>query len=105
MLDAIEEHWKARPYIHLLRVDGEVRVRGTATHFEGNDTDSDSYTENPSRGVFAFWSWSANRLTVRNDRYGFYPLFYFVRRDEIAVSTSILKLMAIGASPEFDVAG
>jgi asparagine synthase (glutamine-hydrolysing) len=105
MLDATDEHWKARPYIHLLRVDGEVKVRGTATHFEGNDTDSDSYTENPSRGVFAFWSWSGNRLTVRNDRYGFYPLFYFVRRDEIAVSTSILKLLALGASAEFDVAG
>jgi hypothetical protein len=105
MLDATDQHWKARPYIHLLRVDGEVKVRGAATHFEGNDTDSDSYSENPSRGVFAFWSWSGNRLTVRNDRYGFYPLFYFVRRDEIAVSTSILKLLALGASPEFDVAG
>jgi hypothetical protein len=103
MLD--DEHWKAGPYIHLRRIDGEVKVRGTATHFEGDDTDSDSFTENPSRGVFVFWSWSANRLTVRNDRYGFYPLFYFVRRDEIAVSTSILKLLALGASPEFDVAG
>lgn len=105
MFDAIDEHWKARPYIHLLRVEGEVRVRGAATHFEGNDTDSDSYTENPDRGVFAFWCWSGNRLMVRNDRYGFYPLFYFVRRDEIAVSTSILKLLALGADSEFDVAG
>ena len=76
MFDAIDEHWKARPYIHLSRVEGEVRVRGAATHFEGNDTDSDSYTENPDRGVFAFWCWSGNRLIVRNDRYGFYPLFY-----------------------------
>ena len=104
MFDAIDEHWKARPYIHLLRVEGEVRARGAATHFEGNDTDSDSYTENLDRGVFAFWSWSGNRLIVRNDRYGFYPLFYFVRRDEIAVSTSILKLLALGADSEFDVA-
>jgi asparagine synthase (glutamine-hydrolysing) len=105
MLDATDEHWKASPYIHLRRVDGEVKLRGTTAHFEGNDTDSDSYTENPGRGVFAFWCWSGNRLLVRNDRYGFYPLFYFVRRDEIAVSTSILKLLALGASSDFDNAG
>src|ERR1051326_2709624 len=105
MLNTIDEHWKGRPYIHLLKVDGEVKVRGTASHFEGNDTDSNSYSDNPGRGVFAFWSWSENRLIVRNDRYGFYPLFYFVRQDEIAVSTSILKLLALGASSEFDSSG
>ena len=105
MLDTTGEQWKACPYIHLRRVDGEVKVRGAITHFEGNDTDSDSYIENPGRGVFAFWSWSGSRLIVRNDRYGFYPLFYFVRPDEIAVSTSIFKLLALGASSEFDDAG
>lgn len=105
MLNSVDEHWKKRPYIHLLKAEGEVKVRGTATHFEGNDTDSNSYSDNPGRGVFAFWSWSENRLIVRNDRYGFYPLFYFVRQDEIAVSTSILKLLALGASSEFDSGG
>lgn len=80
-------------------------MRGITTHFEGNDTDSHSYRDNPTRGVFVFWDWSENRLVVRNDRYGFYPLFYFVRRDEIAVSTSIFKLLALGASPEFDAGG
>jgi asparagine synthase (glutamine-hydrolysing) len=105
MLNTIDEHWQGCPYIHLLKSEGEVKVRGTATHFEGNDTGSDSYSDNPTRGVFAFWSWSENRLIVRNDRYGFYPLFYFVRHDEIAVSTSILKLLALGASSEFDSAG
>jgi len=105
MLNTIDEHWKGCPYIHLLKSEGEVKVRGTATHFEGNDTDSNAYSDNPTRGVFAFWSWSENRLIVRNDRYGFYPLFYFVRHDEIAVSTSILRLLALGASSEFDSGG
>jgi asparagine synthase (glutamine-hydrolysing) len=105
MRNAIDEYWKGHPYIHLLKVAGEVKVRGTATHFEGDDTDSSSYSDNLGRGVFAFWSWSENRLIVRNDRYGFYPLFYFVRQDAIGVSTSILNLLALGASPEFDSGG
>jgi len=105
MLNAGDEDLKGHPYIHLLKVEGQVKVRGTTTHFEGDDTDSHSYRENPTRGVFVFWSWSENRLIVRNDRYGFYPLFYFVRRDEIAVSTSILKLLALGASSDLDPAG
>ena len=105
MLNTSEEYLKGQPYIHLLKVEGQVKVRGTTTHFEGNDTDSHSYRENPTRGVFVFWSWSENRLIVRNDRYGFYPLFYFVRQDEIAVSTSIFKLLALGASSDLDPAG
>ena len=105
MLNTVDEHCKKSTYIHLLKAEGEVKVRGTATHFEGNDTDSNSYSDNPGRGVFAFWSWSEDRLIVRTDRYGFYPLFYFVRQDEIAVSTSILKLLALGADSELDVVG
>lgn len=105
MLNNSDEYWKGCPYIHLLKMAGEVKVSGSATHFEGNDTGSNSFVDSPTRGVFAFWSWSENRLTIRNDRYGFYPLFYFVRRDEIAVSTSIFKLLALGASSEFDSAG
>lgn len=105
MLNTGDEYLKGQPYIHLLKVEGQVKVRGTTTHFEGNDTDSHSYRDNPTRGVFVFWSWSENRLIVRNDRYGFYPLFYFVRQDEIAVSTSILKLLALGASSDLDPGG
>jgi asparagine synthase (glutamine-hydrolysing) len=99
------EHLEGHPYIHLLKVEGGVEVRGTTTHFEGNDTDSQSYLENPTRGVFIFWDWAEDRLVVRNDRFGFYPLFYFVRQDEGAVSTSILRLLALGASPDLDPGG
>ena len=105
MLNTSDEYWKGYPYIHLLKMAGEVKVSGSATHFEGNDTGSNSFADSPTRGVFAFWSWSENRLTIRNDRYGFYPLFYFVRQNEIAVSTSILKLLALGASSELDSSG
>lgn len=42
---------------------------------------------------------------VRNDRYGFHPLYYFTRPGEVCISTSILGLLAQGAPPEFDEPG
>jgi len=56
-------------------------------------------------GIFAEWSWDGRRLTVRNDRYGFYPLYYFSRPGEICVSPSIPELLAQGAPAELDEAG
>jgi hypothetical protein len=53
-------------------------------------------------GIFAEWRWDGRRLTVRNDRYGFQPLFYFCAASEIAVSTSILALLAAGAPADLD---
>ena len=44
-------------------------------------------------GIFAAWSWDGERLTVTNDRYGFYPLFYSEREGEIAVSSSLAELV------------
>jgi len=56
-------------------------------------------------GVFVEWSWDGDRLRVRNDRYGFYPFYYFANSDEIAISTSIVRLLEAGAPPILDEAG
>jgi asparagine synthase (glutamine-hydrolysing) len=56
-------------------------------------------------GIFAEWSWDGSRLTVRNDRYGAYPIYYFTRPGEICVSTSIPELLAQGAPAELDERG
>src|SRR5262249_59126445 len=40
-----------------------------------------------------------------NDRYGFYPFYYFANSDEIAISTSIVRLLEAGASPVLDDPG
>src|SRR5262245_34863668 len=55
--------------------------------------------------VFVECSWYGNRLRVRNDRYGFYPFYYFANSHEIAISTSIVRLLEAGASPVLDDAG
>ena len=47
----------------------------------------------PSDGVFAGWKWDGRKLTVEIDRYGFYPLFYYCRDDEFAISTSLVRLL------------
>ena len=51
---------------------------------------------------FASWEWDGKRLRVRNDRYGFHPLFYYCRNGEFAVSPSLVKLLEIGAPGEID---
>lgn len=54
-------------------------------------------------GIFAGWHWDGTRLTVRNDRYGFYPLFWFRPADGgICVSPSLTKLVELGAPVELD---
>ena len=53
-------------------------------------------------GIFADWDWDGQRLHIRNDRYGFLPLYYFVSPFEIGVSPSISRLLSLGASSDLD---
>jgi hypothetical protein len=53
-------------------------------------------------GVFAEWDWDGSRLRIESDRYGFYPLFYYGSENEVAVSTSILRLLSLGAPAALD---
>ncbi len=58
-----------------------------------------------SQGPFGRWAWDGHRLQVRNDRYGFYPLYYWAQDGAVAVSPSIPTLLAEGAPAELDAAG
>ncbi len=57
---------------------------------------------NKSSNVFAEWDWDGESLVVSNDRYGFYPIYYFCRENEFAVSPSITTLLEFGSSLEID---
>ena len=48
---------------------------------------------NKSCNVFAEWNWNGETLTLTNDRYGYYPVYYFCAGGEFAVSSSIRKLL------------
>ena len=57
---------------------------------------------NRASGVFAEWNWDGQQLTLTNDRYGFFPIYYFRRENEVAVSPSIRKLLELAGDVEFD---
>lgn len=54
------------------------------------------------QGIFAEWRWDGTSLHVRNDRYGFQPLYYWISETGVALSTSIDRLVAVGAPAELD---
>jgi asparagine synthetase B (glutamine-hydrolysing) len=53
-------------------------------------------------GVFAAWDWDGATLRVWNDRYGFYPLYYFADDDRVCVSPSVMVLLTQGAPTDLD---
>ena len=90
-------------FIHIKKKRDHYEVEGRSSCFVGHQIPSAG--DQKADGIYAEWIWDGNRLIVRNDRYGFYPVYYFVGKDEIAVSTSLSKLIALGAPTHLDEAG
>jgi hypothetical protein len=55
-----------------------------------------------SQGIFAEWDWNGETLTARNDRYGYFPIYYGVEENKFGISSSIAKLLDLGFSSELD---
>ena len=95
--------YSAHMFLHARRTGDGVRFVGEHTGTRGH------LVRNPRRqdvdGVFVEWNWDGTSLRLRNDRYGFYPVFYFSTDTEIAVSDSIDSLLAAGAPRDLDDAG
>ena len=51
----------------------------------------------PEQGVYARWHWDGTRLSAQVDPLGFYSLFVYRKGETIAVSPSLLQLVALGA--------
>lgn len=54
-------------------------------------------------GIFLNWEWDGRRLTVENDRFGLYPLFYCVKPSSIAISPSLAKVVRVNSNRELDL--
>jgi asparagine synthase (glutamine-hydrolysing) len=92
-VDALEE-----PYLRL-RCRGEtIAFDGVASYHRGTQPAPTRDDDSP----FFSWEWDGAELAIRNDRYGFYPLFYYESADELALSPSILRLAEIGAPVRLD---
>jgi asparagine synthase (glutamine-hydrolysing) len=75
-----------------------VSLTGTASAFAGHRiARGDS-----SLGLYGGWSWDGASLRAEVDRLGYFSLFVYQKGAEIALSTSILQLLALGADAERD---
>ena len=83
------------PPFLILRRDGErVVVRGTESWASG--------PHGKAATVWAEWGWTDGGLTARVDRYGFYTLFWYEKDGVVAVSPSLVKLVAEGCDATQD---
>src|SRR6266508_1116609 len=89
------------PYFHATRRGGTVVARGVATCSLGHRVAGPAADGKPD-GAFADWRWDGRRLTIENDPFGMYPVFYAASEDEVWVSSSLVKLLAEGVSSCID---
>ncbi|SFU46374.1 hypothetical protein SAMN05216417_104136 [Nitrosospira multiformis] len=90
-------------YFYVRRDGTRFETRGSPNYFLGHQI-ATGRNARPD-GIFAGWSWGNHKLAVHNDRYGFYPLFYYCKGGEFCISPSIVRLIKEGADTTLDDAG
>lgn len=53
-------------------------------------------------GIWAEWKWENDHFELKNSKYGFYPIFYYIKKDGIGVSPSIFDLIEQSSPTELD---
>ncbi len=97
--DALPSSAVVAPHIRIRRHAGQLIADGLFDFAQGFTRRATiSATSDP----FASWHWDGVRLVVRNDRYGFSPLFYCADDDRVIVSPSLATLLALGAPTDID---
>lgn len=86
------------PFLRLRNRGGAIIHEGTTSCFHGLQKHVATEQDCP----FFLWRWDGNTLLIENDRYGFYPLFYYAGADELLISPSLLTLLRMGAPPDID---
>src|SRR6266545_2420173 len=81
-------------FLHIKRTSQGIAIDGEPVGMRGHQIRNANRAE--VDGVFVEWGWDGQTLHVRNDRYGFQPLFYYANTNEIAISDSIHILLAAG---------
>lgn len=95
--DLAEAMADAEPPFFLARcAEGPIRSRGVP------DWASDAGRRGEAAALRGAWSWRDGALTAQVDRYGFYSLYWYEKDGDIAVSPSLLKLVAEGCDPAPD---
>lgn len=82
---------RERPYFSARAFASGVQTQGTP-HCQLGHVLPD-HAGHGHDGIFVRWDWDGQRLTVENDRYGIYPLFYSHYGGEIRISPSIQHVL------------
>jgi asparagine synthase (glutamine-hydrolysing) len=86
------------PVIHLRNVEGRTTVNGPHRAVIGHRSDRND----SSLGLYGSWDWNGTTLTAEVDPLGYFSLFVYRNGSDVAVSPSILQLLALGADAEPD---
>jgi len=84
-----------QPYLLVQQTGSDVHVEGCNPYRAGSRED----------GLFVEWYWDGETLIVANDRYGFYPAYYYTKRGCFAISTSIPQLLRLSGSADLNDVG
>jgi asparagine synthase (glutamine-hydrolysing) len=88
------------PFFHARQRQTGVEVTGDHQFIAGEKVPGNS-PDKPD-GLFVDWSWNGTRLVVRNDHYGFWPVFYSCYGSEFRISTSIEQVLRGNAPKDLD---
>lgn len=88
------------PFITIRHGDTTPQIAGTKEAFVGHryHTSEDARP----RGIWGQWRWDGQMLTAEVDPLGYCSLFVYAKGDNIAISPSLLQLLAQGADPQPD---
>lgn len=82
---------RERPFFSARAVGSGVQTQGTPRCQLGHVLPN--HAGHGDDGIFVRWDWDGQRLTVENDRYGIYPLFYSHYGGEIRISPAIQHVL------------
>jgi hypothetical protein len=82
-----------QPFFYAREINGRIEIKGDTHCCLGHQLTVRG-GESPD-GVFAEWHWDGQQLTVTNDKFGFFPLFYYVKDQTICVSPSLVRILEL----------
>lgn len=88
------------PFVFLDPGAGSARVRGQAQAFVGHRQSIPGDAR--PRGLWGQWDWDGQTLSAQVDALGYFSLFVYTKGRQVAVSPSILQLLAQGADARAD---